>query len=103
MGWEIPTGTHHTHSVLAPTLVQGSAEHELPYQGVYTQAHTAITVFSVFFSPGLDASSSLLGQRAKNQQEAEQVSSPVCVSSLHLKLRYNLRSPNDGNWEKSSL
>lgn len=102
MGWEIPSGTHHTHSVLAPTLVQGGAEHELPYQGVSTQAHRAITVFSVFF-PGLDASSSLLGQRAKNQQEAEQVSFAVCVSSLHLKLRYNLSSPNDGNWEKSSL
>lgn len=63
---------------------------------------TAIAVLSVFF-PGLDASSSLLGQRAKNQQEAEQVSFHLCVSSLHLKLRYNLSSPNDGNWGKSSL
>lgn len=75
MGWEVPLGqlAHHTHSVLAPQLIQGGVEHELPSQGIFTHMHTAIAVFLVFF-PGLDASSSLLGQRAKNQQEAEQVS-----------------------------
>lgn len=90
-----------THLVWEPKLVPGAAERELPFQGISIQAHTAIVLFSVIF-PGLDASSSLLGQRAKNQQ-VEQVSFHLYVSSLHLKLRYNLSSPNDGNWGKSSL
>lgn len=51
-------------------LAYGDVEHELRGQGIPTHLSQHFRRF-----PGLDASSSLLGQRAENQQEAEQVSS----------------------------
>lgn len=87
----------HNHGILEWNLSQMSC-HILGSLGLCSWQLHCFLVFQ-----GLDASSPLLGQRAENQQNAEQVSFPLCISSLCPEFRYNHSGPNNGNGKERSL